>query len=175
MTVFLLEDDPVIAAHLVEILEENNQSVELVENLAALTQVCAVKTPDLYVLDRMVPDGDSLNWLARQRAEGDFTPALLLTALGRTEEKTKGYDAGADDYLAKPFEKEELLARVRALLRRAKYHQEKEILTCSGFELRKKPAHFFISQYMFRSVLKNSICCNYLWTISVKLFRANNY
>ena len=75
--------------------------------------------PDLVVLDRMMPDGDGLQLCAQIRAHGQV-PILMLTALGELDERVSGLDSGADDYLAKPFKVKELLARVRALLRRTR-------------------------------------------------------
>ena len=73
---------------------------------------------DLCVLDRMLPGADGLSLLAAARAEGVRTPVLMLTAMGRVGDRVDGLDAGADDYLTKPFDMRELLARVRALARR---------------------------------------------------------
>ncbi len=74
--------------------------------------------PDLVILDVMLPDEDGLSLCRRIRAESDL-PVIMLTALGRGPHKLAGFDMGADDYVAKPFESAELLARTRAVLRRA--------------------------------------------------------
>jgi DNA-binding response OmpR family regulator len=75
-------------------------------------------TVDLVVLDLMLPDGSGLNWLSELRAAGDGTPVLILTARDSLEDRVAGLDTGADDYLVKPFALDELMARIRALLRR---------------------------------------------------------
>ena len=75
-------------------------------------------SPDLVILDVMLPDGSGLDWLKRRRSENNVVPVLLLTARDSIEDRVKGLDCGADDYLIKPFSIDELLARVRALLRR---------------------------------------------------------
>ena len=74
---------------------------------------------DLIVLDIMLPEVDGLSILRQVRARQPFIPVLMLTALSQTHDKVEGFNAGADDYLTKPFEIEEMLVRVRALLRRA--------------------------------------------------------
>jgi two-component system response regulator MprA len=84
----------------------------------ALAQLAAVM-PDAVVLDLLMPVCDGLEVCRRMRRDGDRTPVLMLTARSRVRERVAGLDAGADDYLAKPFELDELLARVRALLRRS--------------------------------------------------------
>lgn len=76
---------------------------------------------DLILLDVMLPDGDGMSLCREMRAAGDLTPVLMLTALGQTGDRIAGLDAGADDYLPKPFELAELRARVAALLRRARW------------------------------------------------------
>ena len=73
----------------------------------------------LIIMDRMLPDADGLEVVEQLRAQGIDTPVLVLTALGQTENKIEGYRRGADDYLAKPFEPEELMARIGALIRRS--------------------------------------------------------
>lgn len=73
----------------------------------------------LIIMDRMLPDADGLDVVEQLRADGIDTPVLVLTALGQTENKIEGYRRGADDYLAKPFEPEELMARIGALMRRS--------------------------------------------------------
>ncbi len=88
----------------------------------------------LIVLDVMLPDGDGVSFCKRLRAAGDFTPVLMLTARGEAQNRIEGLDAGADDYLPKPFELSELLARVRSLIRRRDWDQQ------PGEETEKGPA-----------------------------------
>lgn len=89
---------------------------------------------DVIVLDRMLPDIDGMTILRQMRAGGIGTPVLMLSALGRTAERAEGLDAGADDYLAKPFEAEELVARLRALYRRASGAQASAVILHGAFE-----------------------------------------
>lgn len=79
---------------------------------------------DLYVFDVMLPDGDGVTLCRQLRDAGDHTPVLMLTALADAEHRVRGLEAGADDYLPKPFDLDELLARVKALLRRARWHSD---------------------------------------------------
>lgn len=118
MQVLLVEDNTLLASAIVRALKNAGFSVNHVErgNLA----VSAIKTshPDLLVLDLGLPDMDGLEVLKIARKAGFSNPVLILTARDSTPDKVQGLDAGADDYLAKPFEIDELLARLRALERR---------------------------------------------------------
>ena len=91
--------------------------------------------PDLVVLDWMMPEVDGLEVLARMRAAGDNLPILMLTARDTVEDRVQGLDAGADDYLVKPFAPSELLARLRALLRRAEKTEQGDRLAFAGLTL----------------------------------------
>jgi two-component system response regulator MprA len=116
--ILVVEDDGRLAATLQRVLEAEGHEVELaVDGLEAL-RLARARPPDLVVLDVMLPGLDGIGVCRRLRATARF-PILLLTALGGTEERVRGLDSGADDYLVKPFAYLELLARVRALLRRA--------------------------------------------------------
>jgi len=115
--ILVVEDDSRLAATLERVLAAEGHDVELVgDGLEALRRARA-HSPDLVVLDVMLPGLDGIGVCRRLRATAHF-PILLLTALGGTEERVRGLDSGADDYLVKPFAYQELLARVRALLRR---------------------------------------------------------
>jgi two-component system response regulator MprA len=121
--ILVVEDDARLAATVERVLVAEEYVVEVVgDGLHALRR--ARQQPfDLIVLDIMLPGLDGVSVCRRLRATADL-PILLLTALGGTDERVKGLDAGADDYLVKPFAYEELLARVRALLRRAGPHDD---------------------------------------------------
>jgi two-component system response regulator MprA len=121
--ILVVEDDTRLAATLERVLTAEGHQVELVgDGLEALRR--AREQPfDLVVLDIMLPSLDGVGVCRRLRATGQV-PILLLTALGGTDERVRGLDAGADDYLVKPFAYEELLARVRALLRRSGPHDD---------------------------------------------------
>lgn len=115
--ILVVEDDPRLAATLERVLAAENHEVELAGDGAAALRRARERAFDLVVLDIMLPGLDGIAVCRRLRSTGPI-PILLLTALGGTEERVRGLDSGADDYLVKPFAYEELLARVRALLRR---------------------------------------------------------
>ena len=119
MLVLVADDDRAVREALERALQLNGFDVALAadgnEALAATTD----RTPDALILDVMMPGYDGLDVTRRLRREGNRIPILLLTARDAVGERVEGLDAGADDYLPKPFALEELLARLRALLRRA--------------------------------------------------------
>jgi two-component system response regulator MprA len=116
--ILVVEDDPRLAATLDRMLAAEGHDVEVAGDGNAALHRARDRPFDLVVLDVMLPGLDGISVCRRLRSTGSM-PILLLTALGGTEERVKGLDSGADDYLVKPFAYEELLARVRALLRRA--------------------------------------------------------
>lgn len=116
--ILVVEDDARLAATLQRVLEAEGHEVELAADGPEGLRAARERPPDLAVLDVMLPGLDGIGVCRRLRATAQF-PILLLTALGGTEERVRGLDSGADDYLVKPFAYQELLARVRALLRRA--------------------------------------------------------
>ncbi|MFI8851756.1 response regulator transcription factor [Streptomyces sp. 891-h] len=116
--VLVVDDDPEVRAAVADALTvEGHEVGTAADGLAALTAV-ADRDPDAIVLDVMMPALDGLAVCRRLRALGDRTPVLVLTALDAISDRVGGLDAGADDYLVKPFALDELTARVRALLRR---------------------------------------------------------
>ncbi|WP_374423582.1 response regulator [Paracoccus sp. (in: a-proteobacteria)] len=118
MRVLIVEDDAMLRDGLSVGLRLAGFSTEAVEDCADARQALAAGGFQAAVLDLMLPDGSGLDLLAELRARRDALPVLLLTARDRTADKVAGLDAGADDYLGKPFELDELAARLRALVRR---------------------------------------------------------
>lgn len=117
--ILIAEDEFAMRNVLSDLLESQGHRVILAcDGEEALVKTAAEK-PDLILLDIMMPKVDGLSACARLRKNGTRTPILMLTARGQVGDRVAGLDAGADDYLAKPFSREELLARVRALLRRS--------------------------------------------------------
>ena len=113
----MVEDDVPLAATLERVLTAEGHDVVIARDGNEALRVARARPFDLVVLDVMLPGLDGIAVCRRLRATGPL-PILMLTALGGTEERVRGLDSGADDYLVKPFAYEELLARVRALLRR---------------------------------------------------------
>ena len=119
MRLLLVEDDPTLRAQLHAGLSEAGYAVDAADNGRDAHHLGDVEPFDAVILDLGLPLLDGLSVLRRWRASGRTMPVLILTARDSWHEKVAGIDAGADDYLAKPFHMEELLARVRALIRRA--------------------------------------------------------
>jgi DNA-binding response OmpR family regulator len=118
--ILVIEDQKHLLRSITQTLRESGYDAEGAETLEAADQ-CMTPAIDLVVLDLMLPDGSGLDWLLRLRAAGVTTPVLVLTARDAIEDRVAGLDTGADDYLVKPFALNELMARIRALLRRDTY------------------------------------------------------
>ncbi|MBS0244422.1 MAG: response regulator [Proteobacteria bacterium] len=118
MRLLLVEDNPRLQSLLTEALNGAGYGVDMVSTVADLYASTAATAYDLIVLDLGLPDGDGLQAIRKLRTDGLATPILIITARGSIDERVVGLDAGADDYLTKPFNNNEFLARVRALLRR---------------------------------------------------------
>ena len=127
MRILLVEDDPVLQAVMLRSLADAGLRVDPASDLATATHLWRVQSFDAVLLDLNLPlsdrgradMGSGLTLLREMRAKGDKTPVLVLTARNRTDERIAGLDAGADDYLGKPFELAEVEARLRALVRRS--------------------------------------------------------
>lgn len=118
MRVLLIEDDEVLGAAVRDQIAGDGHSVDWVRRLDAGDHAIAVVTYDLVLLDLMLPDGRGIPFLRRLRARGAATPVIILTALDQVSERIEGLNAGADDYLVKPFDLAELSARVGSVARR---------------------------------------------------------
>jgi len=119
MRILVVEDEPKIAGFLTRGLTGEGHRVEVVSDVESARLTLAVETFDLLLVDRMLPDGDGLAVIRELRRRDARTPAICLTARDRVEERVEGLYGGADDYLVKPFEFDELLARIAAVTRRA--------------------------------------------------------
>lgn len=119
MRILVVDDDRAVRDSLRRSLEFNGYQVELAGDGAQALEAIIANRPDAMVLDVMMPRLDGLEVARRLRSTGDDLPILVLTARDTVSDRVSGLDAGADDYLPKPFALEELLARLRALLRRA--------------------------------------------------------
>ena len=120
MRILLVDDEVKFAQSLQKVLESQRYTVEVVHDGQDGYDMAAVETFDLLLLDVSLPKLNGVELCRRLRAEGNTAPILMLTARDATADKIIGLDSGADDYLVKPFEVEELLARMRSLLRRGK-------------------------------------------------------
>ena len=118
MRLLLVEDNPRLQTLLGETLNAAGYGLDAAGTVSDLQSSAASTKYDLIVIDLGLPDGDGLQAIRTLRAGGLATPILIITARGSVEERVAGLDAGADDYLTKPFNNSEFLARVRALLRR---------------------------------------------------------
>lgn len=134
MRLLIAEDDIDISRALKALFEHNNYIVDTVANGNDAYNFGTSKNYDGILLDIMMPGTDGLEVLRRLRADSVKTPVLMLTAKSEIEERVNGLDAGADDYLTKPFAANELLARVRAMLRRKDTYQN-ELLEFQGLQL----------------------------------------
>lgn len=117
MRILLAEDEVSLARALVRILEKNNYSAEAVYNGADALSYLETGNYDVAILDVMMPKMDGITVLKKLRAQGNRIPILMLTAKSEVDDKVLGLDSGANDYLTKPFDTKELLARIRAMTR----------------------------------------------------------
>ncbi|MCI8660146.1 MAG: response regulator transcription factor [Lachnospiraceae bacterium] len=135
MKILLIEDDKDLCRNIVLAL---NQSGYITESCHTGTDglfLAKSHSYDAIILDRMLPEMDGLTLLASLRRQHNTTPVILATALNRLGDRIDGLDAGADDYIVKPFAVEELMARLRAIARRSKNLQLSPALTLSGLSL----------------------------------------
>ena len=118
MRLLLIEDDPTLGEGLRDFLRADGHRVDWCASLAD-TQALRGEPYDAWLVDWQLPDGSGVAWIDARRRRGEATPALLLTARDRLADRVQALDAGADDYLVKPFAPEELAARLRAVSRRS--------------------------------------------------------
>ena len=128
MRLLVVEDDPDLNRQIVSALEDAGYAVDRALDGEEGHFLGDTEPYDAIVLDIGLPKMDGISVLEQWRRDGKTAPVLILTARDRWSDKVQGFDAGADDYVAKPFHMEEMLARIRALLRRASGHASSEIL-----------------------------------------------
>ena len=119
MHILIVEDERPIAENLYDFLENCGHQCDFAPTLATANALLRREEFDALILDRSLPDGDGATLASRLRSTGNLVPILMLTARDTLDDKLAGFDAGADDYLAKPFALKEVEARLQALLRRA--------------------------------------------------------
>jgi len=118
MRILLIEDDTVLGAAVHDQLRADGHSADWAKRLDMAEETLAVGAFDLVLLDLMLPDGRGVPFLKKMRARGDATPVIILTALDQVSDRIEGLNAGADDYMVKPFDLSELSARIGSVARR---------------------------------------------------------
>lgn len=181
MRILLVEDDPNIAGFIKKGLREEHYAVDLAPDGEEGLLMAQAAPYDLLILDIMLPKLDGVTVCRRLRADRNPTPILLLTARDAVEDKVVGLDAGADDYLAKPFAFPELLARVRALLRRGSAPQPARLKVAdleldpvahrvwrAGKEITLTGKEYALLEYLLRNanrVLTRTAIIEHVWDI----------
>ncbi len=186
MKVLLVEDEPKMVRSLKKGLEEHLIEVDAAMDGAAGGRLAEANDYAVIISDVMMPEMNGLDMLRQLRQNGNQTPVILLTALGQTDEKVLGFEAGADDYLTKPFEFRELLMRVRALARRPQSNyqanpstilrfadiemnlEKKEFLR-GGQRIQLTPREFALMEYLLRNperVIPKAEISERVWNLS---------
>ena len=142
MRILLVEDDGVLCGVIERSLAETGHRVDVARSAGDAAHLWHVQSFDAVLLDLNLPDGSGLAVLREARARGDRTPVLVLTARNRTDERIAGLDAGADDYLGKPFDLGEVRARVRALARRS--HGADDLSQVGALQLDRVAGRFYV-------------------------------
>lgn len=179
MHVAVVEDDPVVAKAIVTALREAGHECAWVADGETARRQNTLLSSDVAVLDLMLPNVSGIDVLSSARKAGVRTPVIVLTALGTVAEKLAGFDAGADDYLVKPFEIDELIARVEALHRRASNKPAMEVevgpiqlslsskrATLEGRSIDLTPTEFSILELLMRyagQVVTRKMLCEHVW------------
>ncbi len=145
--VLIVEDDTEMAKEMAEILKGANCATDLCHTFEAGVEAASSGKYPVVILDRMLPDGDGADAIARLRAKGSNAMVLVVSALGRASNRIEGLEKGADDYLAKPFDPDELRARVRSLLRRAdSIAAENDFMVFGSLQIRLKARNVHVGQ-----------------------------
>ena len=163
MRILIAEDEVTIARALKVMLEKNKYAVDMVHNGNDALDYIQATTYDALVLDIMMPGKDGIEVLKAARGSGNTTPALFLTAKAEVADRVAGLDAGADDYLPKPFAASEFLARVRALTRRSSSYAS-SMLSCGNVTLD-------CSQYLVKTALGEARLNNKEYQLMELFFR----
>ena len=135
MNILLVEDEDALAAYLQKGLRDNGHEIDYAGRGDSGLEMANTGNYDLMIVDRMLPGLDGLTLVKSLREKGSHCPVLILSNLGGLDDRVEGLNAGADDYLPKPFAFSELLARVNALLRRPPLSQEPQVLRLGDLEL----------------------------------------
>ncbi|MFB9276688.1 response regulator transcription factor [Cohnella cellulosilytica] len=156
MRILIVEDEVNLAEALTQILKKMNYSVDAVHDGQSGLDNALSGIYDLLLLDIMLPELDGITLLKTIRAQGVATPVIMLTAKGETDDKIAGLDYGADDYIAKPFATGELLARIRAALRRKGEVVPEDALRFADIELNTSTLKLVCKGKELKLILKES-------------------
>ena len=179
MHVSIVEDDPVIAKAVATAVREAGHQCTWVADGESAIRDKTLLSSDLVVLDMMLPKASGMDVLRTARQAGIRTPVIVLTARGTVAEKLAGFDAGADDYLVKPFAVDELLARIEAVHRRTAHRPTMELeagdlhlslatkrLTLAGRTIELTPTEFSMLELLMRfngQVVTRKMLCEHVW------------
>jgi two-component system, OmpR family, copper resistance phosphate regulon response regulator CusR len=125
MKILIVEDEPKVASFIKKGLEENNYDAETAHDGLLAEKLAQANKYDLFILDIIIPGINGIDLCKKLKKTDPDTPVLMLTAMGTTDDKITGFDAGANDYLVKPFEFRELLARVKVLLKKPEHQSQR--------------------------------------------------
>lgn len=186
MRILLIEDDLKIQAFVKESLEAEMFAVDAVSEGEAGSYLARTNEYDVIILDLMLPDKDGLTVCEEIRSEGKDVPIIILSAVTDSTQKTNLLNTGADDYLAKPFAINELLARIRAVLRRPQAMQNevltikdisldtnKNVVLRKGKEIKLSRKEFMLLRYLMQNegiVLTRGMMLEHVWDMSVDIF-----
>ncbi len=167
MKILVIEDDQRLASLLKRVLEENNYELDIAYDGLSGKKLAIANDYNLIITDIILPKIDGIDFCKEIRKIKPHIPVIMLTALGTTDDKVEGFDAGADDYLVKPFEMRELLVRIRALINRysngsqtsgttIKYadlemNLASKIVTRNNVEISLTPKEFKLLEYMLKN------------------------
>jgi DNA-binding response OmpR family regulator len=180
--ILVVEDDRKVGAFLERGLREENYAVDVCRSGSEALYLAQVNTYDVIILDVMLPGKDGYAVCGELRSGGMLTPIIMLTAKDTLEDKITGLTEGADDYLTKPFSFEELLARIRALLRRSQDYKSKvlqagelvldplrRLVTLSGERIALTGKEYALLEYLMRNrgrVLSQSMIIEHVWDMN---------
>lgn len=186
MRILVVEDNTKIAKNLKTILEHHSFSVDLAHDGDSGERMASATVYDLIILDILLPKKDGLSVCKSLREKDINSPIIMLTALGELEDRVEGLDSGADDYLAKPFAMQELLARIRALLRRPSEKQgeilsvqditiepDKHVATKGGESLFLTVKEYAVLEYLIRNkgqIISREKLLEHCWDLASNTF-----
>lgn len=183
MKILIVEDEPKVASFIKKGLEENNYEAEIAYDGISAEKLSRMYNYNLYILDVIIPGISGLDLCRKLKQMHEHVPVLMLTALGSTDDKLLGFDAGADDYLLKPFEFRELLARIKVLLRKAdsqphtvsklvvgdlELNLESKVAKRAGQDIELTAKEFLLLEYFMRNkgrVLSRNDIAENVWDI----------